>query len=115
VDSVSFGRPRSRGVDDRFYDGLLDQVADLAEPPGWHRDAACRGMGPAAFFPESRSVEAGLPAMQICITCRVVEQCAEAGASERHGIWGGQRPASRSGRRVGGAARLGGRRAATLG
>lgn len=73
------------------------------------------GVGPATFYPESMRPAASEAAMRYCATCQVVEQCGEAGASERYGIWGGQRPASRLGRRVGGAARLGGRRAATLG
>jgi hypothetical protein len=91
VDSVSFGRPRSRGVDERFYDGLLEQVADLAERPDWHQFANCRGMGPSRFYPESMKASAGEAAMRFCATCPVVEQCAEAGEHEKYGVWGGRR------------------------
>jgi hypothetical protein len=38
-------------------------------------------------------------ARRLCATCPVREPCAEAGASERHGMWGGLSPKERKRRR----------------
>ena len=68
--------------------------------PTWHDLAACRGRGPAAFYPGAGVVRgvADDPyrqAIQLCSRCPVRAQCAEAGAGEVHGVWGGQTPAER--------------------
>lgn len=66
----------------------LDVVAvltALARPP-WHAHAACRGIGPALFFPE-RGEPAG-PAKAVCADCPVVTPCRAAGDGQA-GIWGG--------------------------
>ena len=67
------------------------EVPDLLEMllgvPAWHAEAACRGQGTAAFFPErGQSTE---PARRLCAGCPVIVECAEAGQGEEHGIWGG--------------------------
>ncbi len=59
----------------------------LLTPPAWWRSAACRGRGPDMFFPTvGEPVD---PALEVCSGCPVVAQCADAGESERFGIWGG--------------------------
>lgn len=62
--------------------------AELLVPPAWHADAACRDSGHALFF-----VNGGEPCeitRALCGGCLVAGKCAEVGAGERHGIWGGQ-------------------------
>lgn len=61
-------------------------------PPEWTVDAACRGLTPDAadrlFFTET----GGPPpaeALSLCAGCPVTQQCADAGATERYGIWAG--------------------------
>lgn len=65
--------------------------------PAWVIDAACRGVGePDAWFP-SRGVPTreNLLAREICGTCPVRAECAEYGAGEIYGVWGGQTPSQR--------------------
>lgn len=65
----------------------VDVLALLAAiRPAWMADAACRGHDPRLWFPE-RGADVR-PAKQICATCPVAGECAEAGAGEV-GIWGG--------------------------
>ncbi len=56
--------------------------------PDWFDDAECRGMDPDVFFPAFGN--GGHEAKQVCARCPVATQCAEAGASEEFGVWGGQ-------------------------
>ena len=65
-----------------------DFEIDLVPPrPAWRRNAACRGVGPAAFYPDrGESLEA---ARWFCTGCSVTVECAAAGADEKHGVWGG--------------------------
>ena len=66
-----------------------DFIEALTRRPEWHQRAACRGMGPAAFYPErGQSTEA---AMRICVTCPVRPECLAFGVvhSPQVGIWGG--------------------------
>ena len=67
---------------------VLERVTleQLLRRPGWHRQAACRGMGPAMWFPDLGGDVR--PAKAICAACPVQEPCAEAGADEV-GIWAG--------------------------
>ncbi len=65
----------------------LERIAAYFARPDWHADAACRGMGPALFYPEGRGSNAG-PAKAVCATCPVVEPCRAAGEAET-GVWGG--------------------------
>jgi hypothetical protein len=76
----------------------VDNVPDLTElvrqwRPEWHRRAACRGQGPEAFYPEAR--QPADEALAICASCPVTAECAAAGQSERHGVWGGLTPPQR--------------------
>jgi hypothetical protein len=68
---------------------LIDALAELAsllKRPAWHAQAACRGAGPASWFP-GRGDDVR-PAQAVCATCPVAEPCAAAGEGET-GIWGG--------------------------
>lgn len=64
--------------------------------PAWVIDASCRGSDPDAWFPE-RGVPTreNLLAREICGTCPVRDECAEYGAGEIYGVWGGQTPSQR--------------------
>jgi WhiB family redox-sensing transcriptional regulator len=61
--------------------------------PEWHKDAACRGMDPAIFYPENNYTS--YRGQVICEGCPVRNLCDEAGEKESHGIWGGVLPAER--------------------
>lgn len=60
----------------------------FAPTPAWHLDAACRDTSPRLFYPEPG--DNGNAAIAICTLCPVKAECRQAGASELHGIWGGQ-------------------------
>ena len=75
-------------LDHRQRPPLDDSVADLLKRPAWHAEAACRGMGPSKFFLEGRGADYRL-ARAVCADCPVQAQCAEAGAKEAFGMWGG--------------------------
>ena len=64
-------------------------VAALSRRPLWQADAACRGIGPAVFFPGKGQSHA--TARALCATCPVADECrAYATAnSEILGVWGG--------------------------
>jgi WhiB family transcriptional regulator, redox-sensing transcriptional regulator len=50
--------------------------------------AACRGMGPDAFYPRQPDIVD--PARAVCAQCPEKEPCGEWGiANERYGVWGG--------------------------
>ena len=74
-------------------------LALLVRVPGWHRLAACRGVGPEVFFPIRRRGQAnhGAEAKAICAQCPVQAQCLDAAMSpyDEHGIWGGAGEADR--------------------
>lgn len=55
----------------------------------WRLEAACRDADTAVFFPDSDD-EAG-PALAICATCPVREECLEFALLTRQedGVWGG--------------------------
>jgi WhiB family redox-sensing transcriptional regulator len=57
--------------------------------PSWRQRAACRGLDPEIFFPDSDE-EAG-EAKAVCARCPVREACLEHALAhrEREGIWGG--------------------------
>lgn len=71
--------------------------------PTWHARAACRGLGPGLFYPlvDERYSHSTpyVQGRQVCSTCPVIDQCAEAGALEHHGLWGGESPRQRHERR----------------
>lgn len=55
--------------------------------PEWMAEAACRGQGPGLWFAGGEADRAAAKA--ICAGCPVVAQCAEWGADEHFGIFGG--------------------------
>ena len=71
---------------------LLDAYEEILEAfrrPAWHREAACRGMGPDTFFPTTGRSAA--PAKALCATCPVYAECnatAEADPGVQ-GVWAG--------------------------
>ena len=71
---------------DPVYDALL------RARPAWHREAACRGQGPAIFF-VARG-ESTKPAKAICSECTVTAHC-EAASADEQGIWAGTTARSR--------------------
>jgi WhiB family redox-sensing transcriptional regulator len=69
-------------------------LAQLINRPGWHQQAACRGVDPDLFFPErGRSTAA---ALAYCEGCEVRAQClSTALAVPTMGVWGGTTGRSR--------------------
>ena len=67
------------------HDNTLTLVEILsAARPAWQRHANCRGLT-EMFFPERGASLA--PAREICSTCTVRAECADAGRGEA-GVWG---------------------------
>lgn len=85
-------------VDDPEYRGdpadLVEAAGlllELAHRPSWHAQAACRGQGPAVWFPgQGEPVTAGC---EVCAGCPVRAECLTAaldvGTKHDYGIWGG--------------------------
>ena len=69
---------------------------------GWLDQAACRGLDPERFFPESGEQTKTAEAKAICSGCQVRDQCldlavkAASGIDGDHGVFGGTLPAERS-------------------
>ena len=59
------------------------------DPDDWRKDAACRDLDTAIFFPDVE--EDSGPAQAICATCPVREACLEFALITRQddGVWGG--------------------------
>lgn len=82
-------------------------VEAVEEEPPWQTFAACRpelrppDMTVAEwtdlFFPARG--ESTRPARQYCAICPVLDECRNAGRSEKHGIWGGTSERQRRGKR----------------
>ena len=66
-----------------------DVIQAVLQRPAWHRRAACRGLGPALFFP-SRGGN-GVAAQDLCRTCPVSEECLSFALADEslQGTWGG--------------------------
>jgi WhiB family redox-sensing transcriptional regulator len=59
-------------------------------PTPWAKDAACRGLDPALFFPMKGGEPVVQEAKKVCDGCPVLEECRAYGVKyERFGIWGG--------------------------
>lgn len=72
--------------------------------PAWHRQAACRGMGPDVFFPApGRTAQ---PARAICADCPVAQECSAEALADHglEGVWGGLTVGERDALRARGAA-----------
>lgn len=68
----------------------LGDLVELLEPPRWHAEALCRGLGLDLWFPgrgdDIRTAQA------ICAACPVAAECAEAAKLDGYfcyGIWAG--------------------------
>ena len=61
----------------------------------WHHDAACRGMDVDLFFPRENDWRSSAPAVAVCNTCPVSDECLIENIAEQHGIFGGTTPAER--------------------
>lgn len=59
-------------------------------PEPWMDGASCATTDADLFFPEGKGVQASL-ARKICLTCPVMDQCAEYAirTRQRVGVWGG--------------------------
>lgn len=68
----------------------------IDQRPDWFDRAACRGLGPDLFYPDTVGPNVG-PAKAICAGCPVRQECLERGldASEGFGVWGGLSPKER--------------------
>lgn len=69
--------------------------------PDWHQHAACRGGEMIhIFFPQLTSRKhVDRVSTEICSTCPVRRQCADAGRNEPYGIWAGGYDYERAARR----------------
>jgi WhiB family redox-sensing transcriptional regulator len=85
-------------------DDAASIIDEVTHRPPWQRQAACRGMGTADFFPV-RGASTG-PAKAICEGCKVRELCLAAALSDSAtvGIWGGVSERGRRPMRKGAAA-----------
>jgi len=63
----------------------------------WRDLAACEGIDPDLFFPDSWSQEATAPALEVCAGCLVRKQCLDEALTHniQTGIWGGATEADR--------------------
>ena len=75
-----------------------EDILDLLDAlrPAWHADAACRGQT-AVMFPVAEHGHQldTTAARALCDRCPVRNPCAEAGRSEKYGVWGGTGSGSR--------------------
>jgi len=57
----------------------------------WRLQAACRGLDPSIFYPNTESDEEAEPAKEVCAGCAIRQACLEHALSvrERDGVWGG--------------------------
>ena len=68
------------------------------EPVGdWSQRAACIGVDPELFWPETQAHDTTRKAQEICLSCPVADQCLTYAidTNQTHGIWGGLTPAGR--------------------
>jgi len=84
-----------RGADrPTSFEDILDLLDALR--PAWHADAACRGQTDVMFPVSEPGRRADTSAAQaLCERCPVQAECAEAGRSEKYGVWGGTGSGSR--------------------
>jgi hypothetical protein len=87
----------------RNQGGYINPMIQLPMNQGigeWRSKAACKGVDTGKFYPEHAGrYGAGMEAVAICSRCPVRKECADAGDSEHHGIWGGMAPTERKFRR----------------
>jgi len=68
--------------------GGAQRDTDEEEDQGWRDDAECRGMDPNLFFPSPGVIPR--EAKEACARCPVRVECADAGRTEKFGVWGGR-------------------------
>jgi WhiB family redox-sensing transcriptional regulator len=70
---------------------VLKKVTPISAPTTaiWRKQAACRGIDPEVFYPETD--EQAEEAKAVCATCPVRQACLEHALAhrEREGVWGG--------------------------
>ena len=77
----------------------LLELIDTIRPP-WHARAACHGMTDVMFpVGDPGKGRDTASAMPICARCGVRSECADYGANEPDGVWGGQYVCVRASRR----------------
>lgn len=89
----------NRGADrPTGYEDILELIDTLR--PAWHARAACRGMTDVMFpvgdVGKGRDTASATP---LCARCPVRSECADYGANEPDGVWGGQYVGVRASRR----------------
>lgn len=89
----------NRGADrPTGYEDILDLLETIR--PAWHARAACHGMTEVMFpvgdVGKGRDTAS---AMLLCARCPVRSECADYGANEPDGVWGGQYVGVRASRR----------------
>ena len=75
-----------------------EDILDLLDAlrPAWHAQAACRGQTDVMFPVSEPGRRADTSAAHaLCDRCPVTGECAEAGRSEKYGVWGGTGSGSR--------------------
>ena len=75
-----------------------EDILDLLDAlrPAWHADAACRGQTDVMFPVAAHRHQLDTTAARaLCDRCPVRNPCAEAGRSEKYGVWGGTGSGSR--------------------
>ena len=77
-----------RGADrPTSFEDILDLLDALR--PAWHADAACRGQTDVMFPVAEHGHRLDTTAARaLCDRCPVRNPCAEAGRSEKYGVWG---------------------------
>lgn len=82
-----------RGNPADYYD--LPDLSELLQRPSWHARAACRGEGPAKWFPTRG--ETTRPAVDACQGCPVRDECRSYALEDpsTDGIWAGTSKATR--------------------
>ena len=71
-----------------------EDILDLLDAirPAWHAQAACRGQTDVMFPVAERGHRLDTSAARaLCARCLVQTECADAGRTEPHGVWGGTR------------------------
>lgn len=89
----------NRGADrPTGYEDILELIDTLR--PAWHARAACHGMTEVMFpvgdVGKGRDTASATP---LCARCPVRSECADYGANEPDGVWGGQYVGVRASRR----------------
>ena len=96
--SAIYGPEPSRSREPASVQFVANIIATKID--GWRAQAACRGRV-EIMHPNGRGTKQVdyRAALALCARCPVLEQCREAGATEKLGVWGGTTPSQRFPRR----------------